>query len=138
MTVKAKLMTLVGALGGILARLFGGFTYDLKTLIILMAIDFITGLAVAGIFKKSLKTENGALDSKAGWKGITKKCLTLTFVLIANRLDIILDTDFIRTAVIFAYIANELISIVENAALMGIPIPEAIKKAIDIFKQERS
>lgn len=112
----------------------GGFTYDLKTLIILMGIDFISGLTVAGIFKKSLKTPSGALESKAGFKGITKKCLTLAFVIVGHRIDILFGMNFARSAVIFAYIANELISITENAILMGIPVPQAIKKAIDILQ----
>ena len=129
-------MAAVGFAGGIIAQLSGGFSNDLKTLVILMGIDFITGLTVGGIFKKSLKTPNGALESKAGFKGISKKCVTLTFVLIAHRLDMLLGVDFVRTGVIFAYIVNELISIVENAALMGIPIPAIITKAIDILKNK--
>lgn len=114
----------------------GGFTRDLKTLILLMAIDFLSGLMVAGIFKNSNKTRNGALSSKTGFKGIGKKCIALTFVLIAHRLDLLLEMNFARSAVIFAYITNELISIIENAGLMGVPVPQVIKKAIDILKEK--
>ncbi|MBE6836818.1 MAG: phage holin family protein [Ruminococcus sp.] len=129
-------MAFIGFAGSFLARLMGGFTNDLKTLIMLMAIDFITGLAVAGIFKKSDKTENGALSSKTGFRGIAKKCLALTFVLIAHRLDLLLGVSFTRTAVILAYIANELVSIIENAGLMGMPVPMVVKKAIDILTEK--
>ena len=100
------------------------------TLVSMMVIDYLTGVLVAGVFHNSPKTENGALESKAGWKGLCRKGMTLLIVLVAARLDIILGTGFIRDAVIIRYIANETISIIENAGLMGVPIPEAIKKAI--------
>ena len=129
-------MAVIGFSGSFLANMAGGFTNDLKTLIMLMAIDFITGLMVAGIFKKSNKTENGALSSKTGFRGIAKKCLILTFVLIAHRLDLLLGVSFTRTAVILAYIANEIVSIIENAGLMGVPLPSIITKAIEILKHK--
>lgn len=133
--MKGKFLMLLIFVSSLLSRLFGGFTVELKTLILFMAVDFISGLCVGGIFKKSLKTPNGALESNAGFKGITKKCITLLFVIIANRLDVVLGVNFVRNSVIFAYTANELLSIIENAGLMGVPIPEAIKKAIDILKK---
>ncbi|MBE7024013.1 MAG: phage holin family protein, partial [Ruminococcaceae bacterium] len=80
--------------------------------------------------------ENGNLNSRAGWKGLCKKCVTLLFVLIAHRLDVSLGTEYIRTATIIGFIANEVISIVENAGLMGLPLPKVITKAIDILKKE--
>ena len=63
--------------GSALASLFGGWDAALKTLIIFMAIDYITGLIVAGVFKTSEKTENGALESRAGWKGLCRTGVTL-------------------------------------------------------------
>ena len=106
------------------------------TLIISMAVDFIMGLLLAGVFHKSNKSTLGNLDSRAGWKGLCKKSVTLLFVLIAHRLDVSLGTDYIRTATIIGFIANEVISIVENAGLMGIPLPEVIIKAIEILKNK--
>lgn len=135
--IKAKFLAISGFLGGIIARIMGGFTRDLKTLLLLMAIDFLTGLMVAGIFKNSHKTQSGALSSKTGFKGIAKKCIALCFVLIAHRLDLLLGISFARTAVILAYITNELISIIENAGLMGVPVPAVIKKAIDILNEKQ-
>ena len=132
--VKGLICTIFGAVGGLIARLFGGWTDDMVTLVIFMAIDFITGLILAGVFHKSKKTENGNLNSKVGWKGLCKKGVTLLFVLIAQRLDISLGTSYIRTATIIGFIANEVISIVENAGLMGLPLPAVITKAIDILK----
>lgn len=130
-TIKLTLTTTFGIVGGFIATLFGGWDTALQTLVIFMAIDYITGLIVAGVFKKSNKTETGALDSKAGWKGLCKKGMTLLIVLIAARLDIMMDSTFIRDAVVIGYIANEGISIIENAGLMGVPIPPAIKKGIE-------
>ena len=135
-TMKAKLLTLIGVSGSALASLFGGWDAARKTLIIFMAIDYITGLIVAGVFKTSEKTENGALESRAGWKGLCRKGVTLLVVLVACRLDLVMGSNFIRDAVVIAFIANETISIIENAGLMGIPIPAIITKAIEVLKKK--
>ena len=132
--IKVFVCTLVGAAGALISQAFGGWSEDMITLIIFMAIDFITGLIVAGVFKASGKSETGALNSKASFKGLCKKCVMLLFVMIALRLDLLLGTDYIRTATVIGFILNEVISIVENAGLMGIPMPEVITKAIEILK----
>lgn len=126
----------IGAVGGFIAALFGGWDAALITLIIFMGIDYLTGLIVAGIFHNSEKTKTGALESRAGWKGLCRKGVTLLIVLVAYRLDIIMGSSFIRDAVIIAFIANETISIIENAGLMGIPIPEVIIRAIEVLKNK--
>lgn len=110
----------------------------MTTLLIFMAIDYISGLIVAGVFHNSNKTESGALESKAGWKGLCRKCMTFLFVIVACRLDIALGSSYIKDAVCIAFIANETISIVENAGLMGIPIPQIITNAIDLLKNKES
>ena len=130
---KETICTYVGVVGSGIAAAFGGWDEALVTLIIFMAIDYLSGLAVAGIFHKSNKSENGALESRAGWKGLCRKCVTLLFVLIAYRLDLAIGVDYIRNAVIIGFMANELISIVENAGLMGIPLPGAIQNAIEVL-----
>ncbi|MBR1390897.1 MAG: phage holin family protein [Lachnospiraceae bacterium] len=134
--MKEGVCTAIGVVGGFIANLFGGWGAGLTTLIVFMAIDYLSGLAVAGIFHASKKTETGALESGTGWKGLCKKGMTLLFVLIAYRLDLVIGTNYIRDAVIIAFIANELISIVENAGLMGVPMPSVIKKAIDILQKK--
>lgn len=126
--------TIIGVIGGAISTVFGGWSAAMTTLLIFMGIDYITGLIVAGVFNNSPKTENGALESRAGWKGLCRKCVTLLMVLIACRLDMALGSTFIKDAVVIAYIANETISIIENAGLMGIPIPNVIKKAIEVLK----
>ncbi len=125
--------TTVGMIGSFIASLFGGWDAGLITLLSFMIIDYVSGLIVAGVFHNSKKTETGTLESRAGWKGLCRKGMTLLFVLIGHELDVVIGTSYIRDAVIIGFIANELISIVENAGLMGIPLPSVITKAIDIL-----
>lgn len=134
--MKDGICTAIGVVGSVIASLFGGWDAALVTLVIFMAIDYVTGLLVAGVFHNSGKTENGALESRAGWKGLCRKCITLLMVLVATRLDLVTGTNFIRDAVVIAFIANETISIVENAGLMGINIPPAITSAIEVLKKK--
>ncbi len=134
--MKAKICALLGAVGSMVVSAFGGWDSGLVTLILFMAIDYIRGLIVAGIFRNSPKTQSGALESRVGWKGLCRKCVTLLFVLVAYRLDIIIGVNYIRNAVIIGFVANELISIVENAGLMGIPLPPVLNSAIDILTKE--
>lgn len=133
--MKDYFCTAVGVLGGAIASLYGGWDTALQTLIIFMAVDYITGLIVAGVFHASPKSQNGALESRAGWKGLIRKGETLLIVLVACQLDVVMATSFVRDAVIIGFIANETISIIENAGLMGLPIPAALTKAVDILKQ---
>ncbi len=134
--MKGYFMTAIGIVGSFIASLFGGWDAALTTLVIFMGIDYVTGLIVAGVFHNSGKTESGALESRAGWKGLCRKGMTLLIVLIACRLDLIMNTNFVRDAVVIGYIANETISIVENAGLMGLPIPSAITKAIEVLTKK--
>lgn len=134
--MKEGICTGIGVLGGLIAVAFGGWDEALVTLVTFMVIDYISGLIVAGVFHKSKKTETGTLESRAGWKGLCRKCVTLLFVLIAHRLDLAIGVNYIRNAVIIGFMANELISIVENAGLMGIPLPTVIQNAIDILTKK--
>lgn len=134
--MKYGVCTAIGAVGGLIATLFGGWDDGLMTLVIFMAIDYVSGLVVAGVFHNSRKTETGTLESKAGWKGLCRKCMTLLFVLVAYRLDLMIGSDYIRDAVIIGFVANEAISIIENAGLMGVPFPEPIRKAIEILTKD--
>ena len=133
--MKNEICTAVGIVGGMVAALFGGWDASLQTLVIFMAIDYISGLIVAGIFHSSPKTATGALESLAGWKGLIRKGETLLIVLVACRLDAVIGSNFVRDAAVIAFICNETISIIENAGLMGIPIPAVVTKAIDVLRQ---
>lgn len=134
--LKAAALAVVGTIGGGIAALFGGWTSAMTTLIIFMVVDYITGLIVAGVFKKSGKSKSGALESRAGFKGLCRKGMILLILLVACRLDIALGTAYIKDCVCIAFIANETLSIIENAGLMGVPVPEIITKAIDALKNE--
>ena len=132
--MKNTVVAGIGIIGSFISTLLGGWDTGLATLCILMAVDYITGWIVAGVFKNSEKSESGWLSSTAGFKGLAKKGVMLLFVLVAYRLDLTVGSTYIRDAVIIAFIANEVISITENAGLMGIPIPAVIIKAIDVLK----
>ena len=130
----ASIVSVIGAAGSLIANFFGGWDSGLATLIIFMGIDYITGLLVAAVWKKSPKSDTGALESHAGWKGLIKKCVTLLVVLMATRLDIVLQVDFVRTAAVIGFIVNETLSIVENLGLMGVPVPDVVINAIEKLK----
>ena len=131
--MKRIIEVMISLIGAAITTLFGGWSTGLKTLIIFMVIDYLTGIIVAAVFKKSPKSEGGALSSKVGWKGLSKKAMTLLFVLIAYRLDVLIGTNYIRDAVVIGYCVNEVLSITENALIMGVPLPKVIKNAIDIL-----
>lgn len=133
---RAAFIAVTGFFGGIIAELFGGWDSDITTLIIFMCIDYITGIIVAAAFKRSQKTETGALSSKVGFIGLCKKGVMMLVVLIAHRLDLLIGTDYIRTATVIGFCCSELVSIIENAGLMGVPLPPVIIKAIDILKNK--
>ncbi len=136
MTLKGIICTAIGLIGAWVSEVFGGWDAALTTLVLFMSIDYITGVLLAGVFHRSSKSETGGLKSTIGWQGICKKGVTLAIVLVATRLDILLGTAYIKDAVIIAFCANELISIVENAGLMGVPMPDIIIKAIDILRSK--
>lgn len=135
---KNILISIVGIIGSAIASAFGGWTTGLTTLVIFMAIDYITGLIVAGVFHKSTKTDSGTLESRAGFKGLCRKGAMLLVVLVAYRLDLAVGTAYIKDAVIIAFMANEAISIIENAGLMGVPMNDTLKNAIDVLQKKGS
>ena len=106
----------------------------MTTLVILMFIDDVTGLIVAGVFHASPKSSGGALSSAVGFKGICRKFVILLIVVVACRVDLLLDTNIIRDATCIGFCANELVSITENAGLMGIPLPRKLVEAIEVLR----
>ena len=127
---------IVGTVGSAIASFFGGWTASLTTLLIFMAIDYVTGLVCAGVFHKSPKTETGALESRAGFKGLCRKCGVMLLVLMGHRIDLAMGSSYVRDAICIAFIVNEALSITENLGLMGVPIPTIFKNAIDILKKK--
>lgn len=132
--MKDKILPMLGLLGGFLSTAVGGFDYAFQSLLIAMGIDYLSGLAVAGIFHKSKKTENGALKSSEGFKGLVKKFMIIGIVAIGHRIDGVVGTTFIRDGMVIGFMLNEIISIIENVGLMGIPLPKIVTKAIDLLR----
>ncbi len=131
--MKKVFCAAVGAIGGAVSSLLGGWDAAAVTLLIFMAADYVSGLVVAGVFHASPKSGGGALESRAGFKGLCRKGMIVLIVLIAARLDLLLGTGYIRDGVIVGFCANELLSIVENAGLMGLPLPAAVTGAVDVL-----
>lgn len=131
-----ELCAVTGIIGGVLAHFFGDYDMIFEALIVLMVSDYVSGLIVAGVFKRSNKTEHGGLNSKVGFKGLCRKLMTLLFVVVAHYIDIIMGIDYVRSAVIIGFCANEVISIVENAGMMGLPLPAAVINAVELLKSK--
>ena len=122
-----------GAVGSAITYVFGEWTEGMATLVILMIIDYITGNLVAAVFKNSLKTEGGGLKSSVGFKGLVKKFVELLIVACMYRVDLLLSIDYLKNLCILGFVLNEIISITENAGLMGVPLPSAVTKAIELL-----
>ena len=127
----------LAAAGGAVAGLFGGFDAVLGVLVAFMAADYLTGWGAA-LLGKSPKTATGGLDSKAGFAGIARKGLMLLVVLAGALLDraIGAETAVFRDMVIWFYLANEGLSLLENLALAGVPFPEKLKRALEQLKEK--
>ena len=136
MSIKAIFYGAVAAAGGFLSWLFGGWSTALAVLLVCLALDYATGLIVAGIFHKSPKTANGGLESRAGWKGLLRKVATLLMVALAHFVDMLLGTVYIRDAVVMAFCVNEILSLLENFGLMGLPIPKALANAVELLRKK--
>lgn len=134
--MKNTVCTITGVIGTAVAQYFGGWDASLKALLLFMVIDYISGSVIAAFFRKSPKTETGGLSSKVGFIGLCKKGMILCFVLIGTSLDSVIGSSYIRDGVCIAFIANELVSITENAGIMGIPLPRVISNAINILKSK--
>lgn len=136
-----SVLTTLSAWGAwIVDAFFGGWDAGSKTLVALMAADYITGLAIALIWKKSPKSSDGRFESNASLKGLVRKGEILLIVYVASLLDATFSQNgYIRTTVILFFIANEGLSLIENAGIMGVPMPDALKNMFtEIKKQSES
>ena len=131
---KMAVSAAVGMAGASLTALLGGWDAALRTLVGFMAADYVTGVTVAAVFHRSDKTAGGALSSAAGLRGLFRKGGMLVLVFIACRLDLLAGTNYIRDAAVIALVTNETVSILENLGLMGVPIPPAVTKALEVLK----
>ena len=122
--IWTKIQGAVTALGGIIGYFVGGMDGLLTALVILMALDYITGVMCAIVDKQ--------LSSSIGFKGIFKKVLIFLLVGVAHIVDmnVIGTGEALRTATICFYLSNEGVSLLENAAHLGLPIPEKMKSIL--------
>jgi toxin secretion/phage lysis holin len=134
--MKETILAVIGVIGAFVAHAFGGWDAALVTLCVFMGIDLLSGVLLAAVFHSSPKSEGGALSSGAMSKGLVRKVMALLCVLIGERLDLLLGVDYVRYGIIIAFCVNELLSIVENMGMMGIPLPAPLKNAIDLLKSK--
>ncbi len=134
--VKAVTLSVIGVVGGCISSALGGWDTAVEALAIFMAVDFVLGVLCATIFKKSPKTQSGGISSNEMAKGFIKKILKLVIVAVAYRIDLLIGSSFVRDAAVIAFCASELLSIVENAGLMGVPFPKPVLQAIDILQRK--
>lgn len=136
-----KITELLAAIGGAIAGFFMGMPGIVWILIAVMTLDYITGL-LCGYLGVSPKTENGGLSSQAAFKGLMKKVLILCVVLLAALVDHAitqntgLEIAAVTGATCFWFVASEGLSVLENAAAMGVPIPKVLLKALEIMKRQ--
>lgn len=134
--MKETICTVFGVAGSAVAWAFGGWDAALTALIVCMIADFVSGSLVALVFHKSNKSESGAYNSAYGLKGLCRKGLMLLFVLVAVQLDKLTGADLVRDAVCIGFCSNEVLSIVENLGLAGVPMPEAVVKALEQLQKK--
>lgn len=131
--MKNVVLSVIGTVGSCIAGALGGWDTALITLAWFMLIDYATGWILAVVFKKSHKTESGGYSSVIGLKGLCKKFMIFILVMVAYRLDQLIGGSYIRDGSCIIFIGNEAMSILENAGLMGLPIPKVITDALDVL-----
>lgn len=137
-SIRTTVLGVLSALGAMLTHALGGWDITLQVLIGFLAADYLTGLVLAGVFKRSPKTSGGALSSAAGFQGIVRKCAVLLLVLLAALLDRVTGSTYIRTTLCFFFIANEGLSILENLGMMGVPYPRFLREMLEAIRQKSS
>jgi len=135
-TIQFGWASVVGAAGGVVTTILGTWTLAITIMLICMAADIITGITVAIAFGASPKTESGGYNSREVRKGLMRKGGMCLVVLIAHFVDLLIGTQYIRDAVVVFTVFNEIMSILENVALMGVPIPRILLKGLDVLHKE--
>lgn len=135
--VWERILKILAALGGAVAGWFGGWSALLTALAVVMCLDYITG-CMAAFAGKSTKTEGGRWLSSESFKGLLRKGAIVVMILLATLLDRAIGTEgmIFQTAVCCYYLANEGLSIIENVALLGVPVPAIIKKALEALRDK--
>lgn len=137
-TIYYQILGVFSVVVGGIASALGGFDVILKFLVTLMAIDYLTGLIIAIVWKKSPKTSGGGVESHQSVKGLFRKGGMLLVVYLGVQLDLVTGTDFVRNMVIMFFIGNEGISVMENLGIMGVKYPPFIANAFEVLKERNS
>jgi toxin secretion/phage lysis holin len=116
-------------LGSVITFSFGVWTESLTLLAVLMGVDYITGVTAA------LRTGTG-LNSSVGFWGLAKKGLMLLVILLAHRVDVLLGTHLVMGGAVSFYIVNELLSVLENYGELGLPLPESVRKTVQMLRDK--
>lgn len=132
-----KVLKWAAGIAGAVAGLFGEWTVTLTILVVMMATDYISGWIVAAC-GRSPKTEGGGLSSKVGFIGLAKKGFIMLLVLVATMLDKAIggETSIFQSSLVLYYIANEGLSVLENAALLGVRFPDKLRKALETLREQ--
>lgn len=134
--MKTEWSILLGGLVGIFSQIFGGFDDLFAGLLVIMTVDYVTGI-IAALLGKSGKTKNGKLSSKAGFKGILKKLTMLLFVCMTKYAGEMFDIKGLRDMIITFFAVNDCISILENGGRIGVKYPEKLKNILeDLLESE--
>lgn len=120
----------IGILGATIQYMFGGWNDLVQLFFLLIVVDYVTGLAA------SLKMGKGLSSAKGFW-GIWKKGIMILIVMIGHRFDVLLGIELFMTGFIYFYMANELVSITENCGHLGVPLPNKIRKLIDVLRDKQ-
>ena len=134
--MKESICTALGMIGAGVAAAFGGWNTALTALVVCIAIDYISGSIVALVFHNSNKSETGSYTSSYGLKGLCRKGLMLLFVVVAVQVDRLMGADYVRDAVCIGFCTNEVLSIVENLGLSGVPMPQAVVNALEQLQKK--
>lgn len=133
MTFGLKVMMILSAVGAVFLKLLGGWDTAMMLLIILITVDFITGIMVAAL-GRSPKTATGGLSSNRCFVGLCRKITIIGLIMVCNIVDMYLNTSFVRDGAIIGFAVNEMLSLFENAGLLGLKLPVAVTNVIDILK----
>lgn len=127
----------VATVGGFIAGLYGGWSGAMTVLVIFMVADYLLGCACA-LTGKSTKTEGGRFLSAVAFMGLLKKGTIMLVVLLAVQLDGAVGSasPMFQTAAVFFYLANEGLSIIENCGLLGVPVPQVLKNALEALRDK--
>ena len=132
-----KIVKWAAGIAGAIAGLFGEWNTMLTILVVMMAADYVSGWIVAWC-GKSPKTESGGLSSKVGFIGLAKKSFIMLLLLVATMLDKAIGggTSIFQSSLTLYYIANEGLSVLENAALLGVRFPDKLRKALETLREQ--